>query len=329
MIEKKKIDIPKYIDKQRPISLKSTGNIKEILISDRINTGATIKPISKENYVVVSTGEIRKVVHHARDRTENIRNLEKTMRNLRDLINSNVTPGNISQVRFITLTYEDNMQDAQKLYTDFKNFNKRFRRYMKQEFNLSYEYIVCVEAQGRGAFHCHMITIFSGVPPFIKNDVLKDIWGNGFVNVKSLNGNIDNMGAYLTAYLADLDIESGVPLTYDLLQGEIREVWTEEGKSKHVIKGARLKLLPAGLNIYRCSKGIKKPYIEKMSYGEALEKIAEADFTKIHESAVKISDTERDFSSVYIRQTYKQHVNPDFWCNGSEQNEKNKKDKIF
>lgn len=88
MIEKQKIEVPEYIDNRRPVSVKSMGNIKQITISDRQNIGATIKPISGKEYMIVATGEIKEITHHAHDRTENVRNLEKTMRNLRDLINT-------------------------------------------------------------------------------------------------------------------------------------------------------------------------------------------------------------------------------------------------
>lgn len=319
MIKRNKIEMPKHIDSERPVCLKSMGNIKQITISDRQNTGATIKPISKKEYMIVSTGEIKKIIHHAHDRTENLRNLEKTMRNLRDLINTNVTPQNIKRIRFITLTYRENMHDTKLLYTDFRDFSKRLRRYIKNRYDMSYEYIVCVEAQGRGAFHLHMIAIFPKIPPFIENETLAKIWGHGFVSIKALDSNIDNIGAYLTAYLSDLDIESGIPLTHDLLQGELRTVQTGQGDSKHIIKGSRLKLLPPGLNIYRCSRGIKKPTIEKISYGDAIETLSKANYQKVHESAVKIVDPERDFSSTYISQIYKQHINPT-WCNGSTKN---------
>lgn len=43
-------------------------------------------------------------------------------------------------------------------------------------------------------------------------------------------------------------------------------------------------------------------------------------YKKVYESAVKIKDTERDFSSTYISQIYKQHINPEFRCNGSDKN---------
>lgn len=323
MIEKRKIEVPDYIDSRRPVSVKVMGNIKQINISDRLNKGATVLPISKEEYMVKSTGEIKQVTHHARDRTQNLRNLEKSMKNLRDLINANVTPCNIKKVRFITLTYKENMRDKEKLYTDFKNFNKRFKRYIEKINDITYEYIVCVEAQGRGAFHLHMIAIFSKAPPFIDSAELAQIWGYGFVSIKALNGNIDNIGVYLTAYLSDLDIEGGAPLTPELLEGDIEEVITEEGKCKHVIKGARLKLLPVGINIYRCSRGIKRPQIIRMSYEDAQKEMADTGYKKVYESAIKISDTDSEFTSTYICMTFKKHINPDFRWNGSEQN-KNK-----
>lgn len=314
MIKKQKVNIP-IIDGRHPVSVKSMGNIKQINICDRLNKGATIKPISKDEYMIVSTGEVKQVTHHARDRTDNLRNLEKTMRNLRDLINTNVTPCNINRVRFVTLTYRENMQDSKRLYTDFSNFNKRFKRYILNQYKeIAYEYIVCVEAQGRGAFHLHMIAIFSKPPSFIQSQVLADIWQQGFVSIQALNGNIDNIGAYLTAYLSDVDIKSGIALTADLLKGEIREVQSEAGESKHVIKGGRLKLLPVGINIYRCSRGILKPLLENMSYQEAILNMTDEGYTKVYESAIKVQDTERDFSSTYICQTYKKHINKKFWC---------------
>ncbi len=312
MIEKRKIEVPDYIDSKRPVSVKIMGNIKQINISDKLNKGATILPISKEEYMVKSTGEIKQVTHHARDRTQNLRNLEKTMKNLRDLINTNVTPYNTKRIRFITLTYKENMRDKEKLYTDFKNFNKRFKRYVEKTYNITYEYIVCIEAQGRGAFHIHMITIFSKAPPFIDSTKLAQTWGYGFVNIRALNGNIDNIGAYLTAYLSDLDIEGSTQLTPELLKGDIEEIITEEGKSKHVIKGARLKLLPVGINLYRCSRGIKKPQIIKLSYEDAQKEMEDTGYKKVYESAIKISDTNREFTSTYICMTFKKHINPDF-----------------
>ena len=203
---KRKIDVPDEIDTHIIVTVKSMGNIREISMSDSRNNRATIVPLSKDNFVVVSTGEVKSVQHHALDRTDNLRNLEKTMRNLSDLINTNVTPDNTDCCRFITFTYKENMQNSEQLYNDFKNFNKRFKRYMAK-LGYRYEYIITIEAQERGAFHLHGIFIFNRKAPFIENKIIANMWGFGFVSVKSVDKNIDNIGKYLTAYLTDLPID--------------------------------------------------------------------------------------------------------------------------
>ena len=301
-----KIDVPKHIDSERMVILKSMGNIKEVSVSERRNTGATIMPLSKENYVVISTGELKSVEHHAKDRTENLRNLEKSMHALSDLINANISSENIHHCRFITFTYKENLQNPERLYNDFRNFNKRFKRYIaKQGYN--YEYIITVEAQERGAFHLHGIFIFDTNAPFIDNATLADIWGLGFVSIKALDKNVDNIGKYLTAYLTDLPIENDTEVSPEIVGGEVKEVKVDN-KSKRIIKGARLKMLPAGIRIFRYSRGIKKPVLCEIPYGEAVKHLSDNGFTKVNEFALEISDTERDFKSKYIKQTYKKFI---------------------
>lgn len=263
-------------------------------------------PISKNEYVLLSSGEVKQFENHATDRTENIRNLEKTMRNLSDVINANVSQENVECCRFITLTYRENMTDAKRLYNDFRNFNKRFRRHMEKR-GYRYEYIVTVEAQGRGAFHLHCIFIFEGKAPYIENSELADIWKFGFVSVKAMDKNIDDIGRYLTAYLTDFPIDDE-GFVVGLAGGQVKEVMAG-GESKRIIKGARLKLLPVGIRIYRYSKGIKKPMVETKSYGEALQELSDDGYTKVSEYALEIQDVERDFSTRYIKQTYKKHIN--------------------
>ena len=96
------------------------------------------------------------------------------------------------------------------------------------------------------------------------SDELADLWGQGFIKIKSLKG-VDNIGAYLSAYLGDIE------LTSDNLQGlnpnkvEIKHVEVD-GVKKAYIKGGRLHLYPTGMNIYRKSKGIIHPEVEKMAY---------------------------------------------------------------
>lgn len=217
---KRKIDVPDTIDLYTTATLKTMGNIQEISLSSNRNNGKTIVPLSKEEFVVVSTGEVKKVQHHALDRTENLRNLEKSMRSLSDLINSNITFDNAEQCRFITFTYKENMRDSKKLYNDFKNFNKRFKRFLSKK-GYEYEYIITVEAQERGAFHLHGIFIFNRKAPYIDNKIVADIWGLGFVSIKSIDKNIDNIGKYLTAYLTDFPIDNDLEVSPEIVGGEI------------------------------------------------------------------------------------------------------------
>lgn len=302
---KRKIDVPE-IDSRQSISLKYLGNKREIVISERHSTGATIMPISKDEYVLLSSGEVRQFENHAANRAENIRNLEKTMRTLSELINANISPDNAECCRFITLTYRENMTDSERLYHDFRNFNKRFKRHMEQ-LGHSYEYIVSVEAQGRGAFHLHCIFIFAKKAPYIENSLLAEMWGLGFVSVKAIDEHIDDIGKYLTAYLTDIAADDA-DFSAELAGGQVKEV-DAGGKSKRIIKGARLKLIPAGMRIYRYSKGIRKPVVKKMAFGEALQELSDDDYSKVGEYALEIQDVERDFKTWYIKQTYKKHIN--------------------
>lgn len=315
-IIKRKVEIPTYIDKHRIATLKSMGNIQEIGITDNLNRNATIMPLSKKEYVVLSTGELKQVEHHAKDRTENLRNLEKSMHALSDLINANISSENIHHCRFITFTYKENMQNPERLYNDFRNFNKRFKRYIAKQ-GYHYEYIIIVEAQERGAFHLHGIFIFDKKAPFIDNTTLANIWRLGFVSIKALDKNVDNIGKYLTAYLTDLPIEDDTEISSEIVGGEVKEVKIDN-KSKRIVKGARLKMLPAGIRIFRYSKGIKKPVLYEMSYGEAVKHLSDNGFTKVNEFALEISDTERDFKSKHIKQTYKKFINQERSINKNE-----------
>lgn len=47
--------------------------------------------------------------------------------------------------------------------------------------------------------------IFAGKAPYMENAVVRDCWKQGFVTVKRLD-DVDNVGAYLTAYLGDMEL---------------------------------------------------------------------------------------------------------------------------
>lgn len=284
------------------VKVTEMGNVIEVQYMSRRNCKQTIQMLQGgEQFVICATGEIKDVEHHY-TRKDNKKGLYKTFANARAVINANVT--DVSKVRWCTLTYAENMTDPKRLYEDFRNFNWRFQYYCKTHGYSKPEYIVMMEPQGRGAWHAHLLYIWQDQKaPYISNQDFRELWGHGFVRIKKLD-NVDNVGAYLTAYLGDMEIDEMDVSKAVGKQCKVVEVEDEDGKKvkKAIVKGARLDLYPANFNMLRCSRGVKRPVAEMMSQEEASKKVSAA--TKTFESAIKLNDHENDFETVIIREQY-------------------------
>lgn len=280
------------------VRLKVTGNIYEIRFS--INeTGGKIRKLDKDSYVDTNSGEIKEFCH-SENRADNKASVAQSLKHLRDIINTNVTePENC---KWVTLTYRENMNDPQRLYDDFRKFSSRMSYYLDKNYLPKYEYIVAMEPQNRGAWHAHMIMIFNGKAPFISNSTLANIWGHGFVTIKSIS-NIDNVGLYLTAYLGDMDLQDSIR-DNKAIRGSVKEVESIDAcgnkSKKYYIKGARLKMYPAGFRMFRKSKGIKEPKIIPCIEAEALAKIGSAKL--FYEKTVRLYDGDRTCNIINYRQ---------------------------
>lgn len=256
------------------------GNVVEVTKMNARNSGCAIVKVSADSYMLAGddSGELYEF-NRSSNRSESLTSLHRTFRELRAVINTNCTdPENI---RWVTLTYAENMQDTERLYTDFRDFWKRFKRRWPGG-----EYITVMEPQKRGAWHVHALFIWPDKAPYVPNDELAACWGHGFVMVKALD-NVDNIGAYLSAYLGDVE----VPMESE--KGEVKTL--KDGTKKKFIKGARLCLYPPGMKLYRCSRGIKKP-VERwlspeeyetlsqsaaLTYANSLELTTETGFTRV------------------------------------------------
>ena len=284
------------------VKVTEMGNVIEVQYMSRRNCKQTIQMLKGgEQFVICATGEIKDIEHH-NTRKDNKKGLYKTFANARAVINANVT--DVEKVRWCTLTYAENMTDPKRLYEDFHNFNKRFQYYCKGKGYSKPEYIVMMEPQGRGAWHAHLLYIWQDQKaPYISNQDFRELWGHGFVRIKKLD-NVDNVGAYLTAYLGDMEIDEMDVSKAVGKQCKVVEVEDEDGKKvkKAIVKGARLDLYPANFNMLRCSRGVKRPVAEMMSQEEASKKVSAA--TKTFESAIKLTDHENDFETVIIREQY-------------------------
>jgi len=238
------------------VRVKRCGSIVEVMWSERRNSRISVRKISNDQYVDLRTGEVKQFEKQT-SRADNVGTVKRSLAALRDLINCNCT--DVSRCRWVTLTYAENMTDTKRLYKDFKYFVARLR-YRVGKF----EYIVAAEPQGRGAWHLHMIMIFPHKAPYIANEDMAKCWRQGFVKVKKLD-NVDNVGAYLTAYLGDMSVDEAKSSDIDFHGVYDVKTVSSGGIPKRIVKGLRLVLYPPKFNLYRCSRGVKRPQIDYMT----------------------------------------------------------------
>ena len=285
IIDKKTLDKSELCNNDF-VEVKRMGNIVEVRNMLNRNFEMPIVVVEggryyyRDNYEIDDiTGEIKTFeFNHADNRSENKESLRRTFKKLRDLINTNFVGG--FNEKFVTLTYrqqgyyltEDGniefqyktpMRDSKKLYTDVDKFMKRLRYHYKDISKI--EYINVVEPQNDGSWHCHILMKFIDVENiFLPYTVINDHWKQGWSDVRKVD-NCDNIGAYLTAYLCDVvldDPKDIIEIGGDVVEKEI--TFKGEKVKKKVIKGERLKFYPNDFKLFRPSRGLKRPVIEKM-----------------------------------------------------------------
>lgn len=301
----KKEELSDYsIGREDLVSLKTMGHIYEICYLQKKNNEIKMQLIDKDHYMYLDSGEIFEC-NHIGNRAESKFQVGQSLKRLREYINTNVVDTN--KCKWITLTYAKNMQDTKQLYNDFKRFMTRFKRRFK-DYNI--EYITACEPQARGAWHMHLILIFDKVAPFIPNATIEKLWEEGFTKTTKLD-DIDNIGAYLTAYLGDMEftkenIQELQKQGLNVSQMALKEVNEIEGiklkEPKSFIKGARLYMYPPKFNLYRISRGIKKPIKEYHSYHVAKEKAGLQ--LPTYSKGIKLSDTDNSFNNIIIYEYY-------------------------
>ena len=221
------------------------GNVIEVTWVEGHGGGCHAVKLDSDHWLDPETGEVHEYEKCSEKRTDNTQELLKTFATIRALVNTNCTEP--EKIRWITLTYAENMTDTKRLYRDFETFWKRFKRRWGKA-----EYINVIEPQGRGAWHVHLIAIWQDDAPYVPNDELRKCWGHGFVKVNAVREDCDNLGAYLSAYLADIEVPSDDSGTEKQVEG---------GETKKFKKRGRLSMYPAHMQIYRTSHGIKRPEV--------------------------------------------------------------------
>lgn len=297
-MEKRKLnDDEMGIPPEAIVKVTTMKHIVEVQHMEKVNTEAHIRKLNADEYVDLKTGEI-KTFERTENRSQGANSLRKTFNRLRELINTNFE--GLPNELFVTLTYRGELQTnvPKIVYEDFKNFMKRLKYKFKDTTTI--DYINVLEPHATGNFHMHVLIRFNDVRNiYIPNAEFAEIWGNGFVTIQSLK-NVDNIGAYVSAYLADIEVPEenakrleGHP---DLIEKEVN------GQKKKFMKGARLVFYPTGVNIYRKSKGIESAEKEKMSYKTAQKKLGAA--TPNFKYGVELIDDEINFRNTLIKEQY-------------------------
>ena len=292
------------IDPNALVKVTTMKHIVEIQFMERVNNKAHIRKLDSNRYVDLKTGDIREF-ERTENRSQGENSLRKTFNRLRELINSNFD-GAANEL-FVTLTYRGELQtnDPKIVYEDFKNFVKRLKYAYKDETSI--DYINVLEPHESGNFHMHVLFRFNDLKSvYIPNEVnratgesinapLRDLWGNGNVTISSLK-HCDNIGAYLSAYLSDIEVPDTLAGHFDVIEKEV------DGQKKKFMKGARLRFYPTGVNIYRKSKGIEDADKKKMTYKTAQKKLGAA--TPNFKYGVELIDNEKEFRNTIIKEQY-------------------------
>lgn len=280
------------------VKVTTCGYVTDILYSAHKSMGSVIKKLDKDFYMDTRNGEVKEF-HHNDKRSDDMKSVARSIADIRNYINANVTDP--TKCKFITLTYAENMRDTKKVFFDFKNF--WIKKFKKKYSNT--KYISILEPQGRGAWHLHLIVIFDEKAPFIPNEEIANMWSHGFTNTRKID-NVDNVGAYLSAYLGDLPFEEAeqMGINTEYAPYKTLEVEDESGNkvSKKFIKGGRLPLYPAGVHIMRHSKDCIKPSVEVCTNEEAEFKVIFDTMT--YEVTKEITDTDTGFKNTINRRCY-------------------------
>lgn len=278
-IKRKDANVVKICEASQ-VKVKTAGDTTVIQFCAGQNKKCPVQNLSKDTYLLKETGEIKEK-KKSESRYQSPKSVRRSIHRLMDLIRCNVTEP--EKCKWLTLTYSDVMTDGKQAFLDAKLFLRKLKRHLTKQNLLSsgqksFKYITIVEPQGENhgnSWHLHIILVFEDVAPFIANDVIVDIWSKGFTDTHAVFEG-DGLALYFKAYLSDVEYEDD---RVDLEEDNNEPATVEKivnGESKQFLKGERLKYYPTGMNLYSSSRGMKKPEVEEMSNGEAMERVKDA-----------------------------------------------------
>ena len=169
------------------VKLKTAGNTSVVQFTAGNNKTCTVRNLSKDTYLDVKTGEVRKK-KKSESRYQSPKSVRKSINRLMDLIRYNATDP--SKCKWLSVTYGDVMTDGKQAFLDAKLFLRKLKRYLAKQIDLtsgqkSFQYITIAEPQGErhgNSWHLHILLIFDDTAPFIANDTISELWSHGITS---------------------------------------------------------------------------------------------------------------------------------------------------
>ena len=281
------------ISKNALVTVTEMNHIIEVQHMEKMNNCVHIKKLDADRYVDLKTGDIREF-QRTENRSQGLNSLHQTFKKLRYLINNNFTGG--GNELFITLTYAEQTSDHLQVGKDYDKFLKRLRYKLGKKLG-TIDANRVLEPHASGKWHLHVLMRFNDLSEvYIANAQLAEIWGHGFVKINSLK-DVDNIGAYVSAYLTDIEVANEEISKFGSKEVEVKEV---EGKV--YLKGERLKYYSPGVNIFTKTKGIEYPERTIMPYERAKKIVGAA--TPHYKKSIAISDEEKGFENTITYEQY-------------------------
>lgn len=178
--------------------------------------------IQKEKHVDPETGEI--LTEEQVKIKNRQKNSIKQKMNLIRLANANFTG---KDVRFLTLTFRENLQDIEKANKIFNLFIKNLNYRLKKAGKPAIKYLVVIEFQKRGAIHYHALTKMS----YTRVEIIRECWRKaskeygGNIDIKRVD-RVDNVGAYISKYMSKNN--------EDLRLSGKKQYWSSRGLKKPI-----------------------------------------------------------------------------------------------
>lgn len=161
----------------------------------------------------------RKKDHESENAIENRKiSISRANKEMMRLINANVVDNEGNTLKFLTLTFRENIQDHKTANNEFMKFIKRLNYKITGEKKAYLRYLVRVEKQIRGAIHYHII-LFN--MPYVRHSELLALWKQGGVYINKIKEeDVDNYGAYILGYFNNEEKKQGAGVDDDFLKGK-------------------------------------------------------------------------------------------------------------